>query len=228
MDFSNSLPYLLALRFKTFLKSSFDFIQSSYCFYSNDEFRNADLKLLSAYYGVNPYRLSLKFLKERGASTVYAYGETPLMTLDRIVQECGLTASDTIFELGCGRGRACFWLSCILKAKVVGIDYVPEFIEKAEKVKNQEKLKGLKFLCEDFLKSKLKGATVIYLHGSCMEDRDIECLNEKLIKLPKGLKVITVSFNMSDYDDGKYWKQQKVFTESFSWGQAEVFLQTLM
>lgn len=223
MDSSLSFPHLLLLRFKTAIKGFIDFIRSLK-FYKNPEFRKADLALLGAYFGANPYKLSRKFLQSKGEKIIYAYGETPLTTLEKITNICGLTKDDTIFELGCGRGRTCFWLAHILRAKVIGIDFVPTFIEKANAVNQAQ---NLQFLCEDFLKSDLSKATVVYLHGSCMPDEDIEKLNRKLIRLRKGLKVITVSFSMSDYDSADHWEEQKVFVADFSWGSTEVYFQIL-
>lgn len=225
MDSSNSFIYLCYLRFKTFIKNSIDFIQTVFKFYPNTKFRNADLALLRSYIGTNPYIFSRRYLESLGESDVYAYGETPLNSLQNIVKICELSQDDYIFELGCGRGRTCFWLALVFNAKkVVGIDFVPEFIEKAEAVNDVE---NLKFQCEDFLLSDLGDATVVYLHGSCMKDEDIEKLNQKLTKLKPGLKVITTSFSMMEYDKGDHWEMQKIFNGEFTWGSADVYLQIL-
>lgn len=225
MDSSNNILYLACLRFKTFLKNSSDFIQTVFKFYPNAQFRKVDLALLRSYVGSNPYVFSRRYLENLGESNIYAYGETPISSLQKIIETCELSQDDCIFELGCGRGRTCFWLTHILKArKVVGIDFVPEFIEKANAV---NEVPSLQFLCEDFLKSDLSQSSVIYLHGSCMKDEDIVKLNQKLIQLKPGLKVITTSFSMAEYDENDAWEVMKVFNGEFSWGPAEVYLQIL-
>lgn len=225
MDSSNNILYLCYLRFKTFIKNSFDFFETVWRFYPNKTFRRVDLALLRSYFASNPYVFSRRYLESQGESEVYAYGETPLSSLQKIVELCELSENDRIFELGCGRGRTCFWLALILRAKkVVGIDFVPEFIEKANAVNNVE---NLTFLCEDFLLSDLSQATVVYLHGSCMKDSDIVKLNQKLIGLKRGLKVITTSFSMVEYDNANRWTVGKVFSAEFSWGSADVYLQIL-
>ena len=225
MSFSNNILYLLFLRFKTFLKNLSDFVQTIFRFYPNTQFRKVDLALLRSYVGANPYVFSRRYLEQLGESNVYAYGETPLVSLQKIVKTCELSPDDSIFELGCGRGRTCFWLALIFKAKkVVGIDFVPEFIEKANAVNDVE---NLQFLCEDFLLSDLTDASVIYLHGSCMKDEDIVKLNQKLVRLKPGLKVITTSFSLAEYDKASHWTVTKVFPAEFSWGSADVYLQIL-
>lgn len=193
-------------------------------FYVNSAFRKVDFAFIRAYWGSNPYAISRKFLQEKGEEVIYAYGETPLFTMHKIVKKAAVTEKDIVFELGCGRGRTCFWLALELKAKVVGIDYVPEFIEKAKKIAS---LSNLTFLKEDFLHSNLAEATVIYLTGTCMEDRDLFILNKKLIKLAPGLKLITVSFPMSDYDEKGCWKMIESFPAAFSFGVADVYIQEL-
>lgn len=221
MEFSNSFPYLLFLRVKTSIKGFFNYLRELK-FYKNREFRKADLALMRAYFGVNPYTLCRRYLEKQQETIIHAYGETPLTTLEKIVAIAELNSKDTIFELGCGRGRTCFWLSSFLQAQVIGIDYVPEFIHKANTVNH---LKNLQFICEDFLKSDLSQATAIYLHASCMEDDLIRELNKKLITLKAGLKVISVSFPLTDYDTGGHWDLQNVFPANFSWGKTEVYIQ---
>ncbi len=220
MDSSNNILYLYYLRFKTSFKNLNDFLLTVWKFYPNASFRKADFALL---FGPNPYTLSRRYLESIGESNVHAYGETPIISLEKIVKACELTPDDYIYELGCGRGRTCLWLALVFKAKkVVGIDFVPEFIEKAKTVDT-----SVEFRSEDFLKSDLSDATVIYLHGSCMKDEDIEKLNQKLIQLKPGLKVITTSFSMADYDEGDHWEMIKIFNGEFTWGSADVYLQIL-
>jgi SAM-dependent methyltransferase len=204
-----------------------DFLKTAYRYYGHPLFRKVDLALLSSYFGHNPYRISRRFLTERGAEEIYAYGETPLTTLETIVAESGLTSADIIFELGCGRGRTCFWLALILKALVVGIDFVPEFIRKAQKLTHAFSLLNPTFRCEDFLMSDLTGCTVLYLNGTCLDDLDIIQLIRKFNQLPAGTKAITVSFPLSEYAEGNRWELIKSFPVPFTWGQAEVYVQVL-
>lgn len=200
-------------------------LKEALLYYSNARFRKADFALLWSYLFINPYRLCRKFLQKRGAEEVHAYGETPLFTLEKIVHECGITKDDTIIELGCGRARTCFWLALVLGAKTIGIDFVPEFIQKAEAIRKRYAIDNLDFMEGDFLELEYPKATVIYLHGSIMSEKEIESLNKKLSHLPRGVKIITVSFPLRDYPHGKGFKVIKSFTAHFSWGSAEVYYQ---
>jgi SAM-dependent methyltransferase len=173
----------------------------------------------------NPFSISKRFLRKRGESDIYAYGETPLTTLDTILQECQVTAKDTVFELGCGRGRTCFWIHQILGAKVIGIEYIPDFIERARRIQKKLKIEGVEFRLEDMLTSDFSGGTVFYLYGSCLDDATIKKLIAKFSKLPAGTKIITVSFSLNDYAPPGTFEVMKCFPAHFTWGLGDVYLQ---
>jgi len=204
-----------------------DYLKTVAHYYSNLTFMKADLLLLSHYLFKSPYKISKEFLQKRREEEVYAYGETPLTTLDLISKECQINKRDTVFELGCGRGRSCFWLNTILGCKVVGLEYIPEFVEIAEKVKTTCGLENLTFRCENFLETNFEGATVIYLYGTCLEDDFIKKLSAKFAKLPAGTKIITVSYPLSDYADNSHFTLMKRFSAPFTWGEADVYLHLL-
>lgn len=217
-----------SLRIFFFWKGLFDFFRTAFLYYGNKEFRQADCALLWSYVGENPYRISREFLQSRGETEVYAYGETPLASMEKIAKECGISEEDTVIELGCGRARTCFWLACVLKARVVGIDFVPEFIEKGEKVRRRYGILGMQLKCGDFLKEDFREGTVVYLHGTCMTDGEVTLLSDKLTRMKKGTKVITVSFPLTDYPLAEKWDLKKQFQANFTWGTTDVFLQVLI
>lgn len=204
-----------------------EWLRTVYRYYGNPKFRKTDLALIRAYWFHSPYSISKRFLMQKGEQDVYAYGETPLTTMELIVKKCGITSKDTIYELGSGRGRACFWLATYLNASVIGIDFVPEFIRLANAIKSECQVQNCTFICADFLKSDLKNATVLFLNGTCMHDKDIEALSRRLEKLPSGVKVITSSFAFTEYSKNKKWKLIETFPATMSWGTTEMYLQTL-
>jgi SAM-dependent methyltransferase len=184
-----------------------------------------DVLLALHYLFRNPHRISKAFLMKKGAKNIYAFGETPLTTLDTIARECRILSDDLVYELGCGSGRTCFWLRTFVKCQVVGVDYLPAFISKANRVKKWARLSKIHFLQEDMLTVDLKGASVIYLYGTCLEDAVIERLLYRFEELKRGTKVITVSYPLTDYNNA-YFKLEKSFSARFPWGKADIFLQT--
>ncbi len=203
-----------------------EFFRVAASYYSNFAFAKVDLFLLLTYLFHNPFDISKRFLQKRGAKDVYAYGETPLTSMGIIAQECQISAKDTVYELGCGRGRACFCLNIHLGCRVVGIEYVPEFVERANAVKAKFGIedKDLQFRQEDFLTMDFTGATVIYLYGTCLDKVSIKKLIERFKTLPAGVKIITVSYPLTDYTLEPIFEVMKRFPVPYPWGTADVYL----
>ncbi len=160
-----------------------------------------------------------------GMADPYLYGETPLTSLQIIAEHCDLKKEDHVFELGCGRGRGCFWLQAFIGCKVTGIELVPTFVEKANHVKDRFKIDQIEFRHGDIAKANYDSATVLYLYGTCFEDVFIEQLINKFKKLPKGTRFITVSYALTEYMRSPLFEVVKVFPVEFTWGEAEVYLQ---
>lgn len=218
---------LLTVAISVGIANFLEFIRVVFRYYSNTQFRKIDLALLFAYLSKSPFAISKEFLKQKKEEDLYRYGETPLTSLEIITNECGIKSTDTVYELGCGRGRNCFWLNSFVHCKVVGIDYIPEFIEHASAIKNHFKVVDIDFIFEDILKVDLSKATVIYLYGTCLEDTFIEQLIERFKKLPAGTKIITISYPLTDYCQEPIFEVEKCFQVHYPWGEADVYLNIL-
>lgn len=180
-------------------------------------FLKTALFLKAQYLFASPYRLSKRWLKAAGKKEIYVYGETPLTTLDRVARQCRILSKDTVYELGCGSGRAVFWLTETVGCKAVGIEHVPAFIRKAKRVKKWTSSLLAEFKEGDVLQSSLKEATVVYFYGSEAMLKHVEpCLN----RLAKGTKLITVSYLLESAN----FKLTHSFKASFPWGIATIFL----
>ena len=193
-------------------------------YYPKWAFAQVDLYLLSRYLWKNPFKISKEFMAQRGEDDVHVYGETPLTTLDKIATECQLSTMDTVFELGCGRGRTCFWLNAFIGCRVVGVDFIPEFIQIAQEAEVRFDLHNVKFRLEDIVKTDLTGATVIYLYGTCLKDEEIRSLIQNFKKLHRGTKIITVSYSLKDYDPECPFEVIKRFPARFTWGETDVYM----
>lgn len=193
--------------------------------YYPTKFLFLDLMLLKEYLFKNPHRVSRDFLIKSGKKNIYVYGETPLTTLDKVCTSFQILSHDTVYELGSGSGRTSFWLHSFIQCKVRGIDHLPEFIEKAERVKKAFRLHGIEFLKEDMFQLDMSKATVIYLYGTCLKDREIRRLITQFKELPRTTRIITVSYPLSDFD--KDFSTQKKIEGSFPWGKTEIYLNSL-
>lgn len=215
---------LFILNISVQLKSFWEYLKVIVKYHHYTKFFKADLALQLIYLFDNPFSISKRFLIRSGEKEVYAYGETPLTSLDLIAKECQIKPSDTVFELGCGRGRSCFWLNGVIGCKVVGIDYVPEFISRAQRIANKLEMTGVEFREANIVLVDFTGATVFYLYGTCLEEALIDQLIAKFLKMPSGTKVITVSYPLTDYSTDRRIEVMKRFPAKFTWGVGDVYL----
>ncbi|CRX38645.1 SAM-dependent methyltransferase [Estrella lausannensis] len=224
-DRLGSLLGLVALKIKTRLIGIKEFFKTAFLYYGNTKFMKSDLSLMGMYLFNSPYSISKRFLEEQGDKNIYAYGETPLDTMEKIVRECGISSADHVFELGSGRGRVCFWLNTVLGAKVTGIDNVPAFIERAEKIRHKLGMEGVHFVLGDFLTAPLNGGTVYYLFGSALEEEFLGKMAKRFEELPKGTRFVTISFPLTDYTKPGSFEVMKRFPVTFPWGETDAYLQ---
>lgn len=194
-------------------------------YYNHDTFKKCDLALHEAYRGKDPYLLSKEFLKRRGAKEIYAYGETPLTVLAEICRRCGVLPNDRFVDLGCGRGRSLFFLATHFGCKAVGVEQIPEFVERGNQIAKNVELLSVSLLHQDILDADLSAATIIYLYGTCLEEEVIERLIEKFAHLQRGTRIITVSFPLSDYCQANLFQVKDEFTLRFPWGSARGYIQ---
>lgn len=191
-------------------------------YYRNRHFRDVDQALLSAYQFVNPYTVVKDYLEAKGEGEIDCYGETPLATYEEICKACDLKPDDRFLELGCGRGRGCFFVSHFFHCKVVGIDCVPDFIDTAEAIMEGFHMPNIKFRCENMLSADYRGATCIYVYGTCLQDEEVETLAKRFAKMPKGTRIATVSYPLSAYEPSI--EVVKTLQCTYPWGNAEVFI----
>lgn len=215
---------LVWINIKVSLKNLFEYSKVTFRYYRNFSFAKADVALSLMYIFDNPYSISKRFLMKQDADNIYTYGETPLTTMQKIADECQIQKEDIVFELGCGRGRTCFWLHYLKGCNVTGIEHIREFVVRANRIKRNLKIDGVNFIEGNFLESSYQGATVLYLYGSTLEDNEITKFAEKCSQLPVGTKIITVSYPLNAYSKTNDLVVMKRFTASFTWGDTDVYL----
>lgn len=193
--------------------------------YRDANFRRADRSLRARYRFRNPYRIHNRFFRAQGSDDLDTYGETPLKTLETLAALSELDEDDHVFELGCGRGRATFWLRTCLRCSVVGVELVPAFVELDEATRVRAGLDRIEFREEDFLETDLDGATFIYLSGTCLSDDVIRQLAMRFATLPPGTRILTISYPLSDYASPGHFRLLGEFPARFAWGQTSAYLQ---
>ncbi len=215
MTFWDDLSTFMWVRYFNFI----DFVKTVFRYYRKPKFALVDSTLLLRYFFKSPYRIGREYKSSE------PYGETPLVTLDTILSHCPIGPDDVAFELGCGRARACFWLSLYKGYKTVGIEYIPAFVERAEQLAKFYDVKNIEFRLGDILTADLSEATWIYLFGSALPDETITKLTKRLEKLKPGTKIITISYPLSAYTSNDIIKVNQTLDVSFPWGETQAFIQ---
>jgi hypothetical protein len=185
-------------------------------YYRRPRFAFVDLFFALFAFFSNPYRTCRRFLQKRGESEVYAYGETPFSTLQRIAEQSEIHEKDSWLELGSGRGKGCFWMAEFIGCQTIGVEWVPQFVLFASFLKNLFHFGRVSFQLKNIEEANFSFATVVYLYGTCLSEKRIQNLTQKMEKeLSIGAKVVTISYPL----DSPYFHILKNFSVSFPWGE---------
>lgn len=195
-------------------------------YYRAPRFLAADLLLWLLYLPRNAYVVSRRFLEARGEHDVHRYGETPLRVLEQIIARCSLRPGARFFELGCGRGRTCFWAHCVAGLTTFGIDYVPTFIEQAERVKRRlfRHNPNLRFFHADIRAVDYSSADLVYLYGTGFDENLIGDWLVEMNDLPVGAWVVCASYALTDWPQAAYLQLVEQFEVDYTWGRTHVFV----
>jgi SAM-dependent methyltransferase len=201
----------------------------------NRNFARIDLAIRGEYWLNSPFTISKRYLQLKVEPDVYQYGETPLLTIEKIAKQIHTTEQDCIFELGCGTGRCAFWLAYFTKCRIVGIEQIPDFVDFSNQLVEKDSfLEGkINFIRNDFLSTDLNPATIIYCYGTKLTNAQIEALILNLGKTQPGTIVITVSYSLNEIIStsenqavlDKYFPIISKFDAEFFWGKTTVFIQ---
>jgi len=191
-------------------------------YYKNLKFAFTDILQKLIYGFVNPYRVSKKFLIKNKSQDIHMYGETPISIFGDLLKSSGLSKKDTFFELGCGRGRLCYFVSLFYECNVVGIEQIPTFIKILRFLKKIFRINNLKIINQNMFDVDYSTASFIYLYGTCLKDNEIFSLIDKFKNLKKNSKILTISTMLSVYDES--FKLLKKYKVNLPWGSAFAYL----
>ena len=177
-----------------------------------------EFSMLFLYMFNSPYKI---MKKKHADEDDFVYGEISIKTICEILRDIEACREDIFIDLGSGRGYAVFgaYLSGINNSK--GIEFVKEFTDRALKIKSALKTDKIEFLNEDFTKSDLSSATVIFIAGTTMEKSTIKKVACRISEIDHPVKVISLSREL------KGNKFKTIFSKDyrFSWGKSLVYYQ---
>jgi hypothetical protein len=150
------------------------------------------------------------------------YGETPCLTIRRILDDLKPNANDHFVDLGCGRGLALLFVRLWWNIPVTGIEVVPTFITRARKIANMLRLDRVELIQENLawvMREQIEMGTIFYLAGTAFEDEQMIKIASRLEMLPAGIRLITLSEPLAS----DLFRVTGGGTCHFSWGKTEVY-----
>lgn len=149
------------------------------------------------------------------------FGETNLKAVREILKRVPMTSSSTVFELGCGRGRAAFLFHFLTGAKIVALDVVGPFIVTGRRLARWMGCEQNVLFCyENFLNTDLSEADIVYACALCLGEQTRGMLLERLILLAEGTHLVTVGWNPKS----DFLEPIDQFDCGFSWGSATIYI----
>jgi SAM-dependent methyltransferase len=215
---------LALLRLKTLWRRLRDWAWLVAHHYGNPHYREVDLDLRWRYLLRGPYAVCKAHCVALGEYNPYQYGETPMRTLDELCRRFDIRSTDSVYELGCGPGYTALWLRLVCGCRVVGIDRVPHFVTRAQRLVRRHGLDRIDFRCQDLLATDYSEASFVYLYGTCLDDEVIRQLLTHLEGLRAGARVLTVSYSLSDYGSRSFELIDRAQLR-YTWGTATTYLQ---
>lgn len=217
--------FLIYLNFKVKLYRFFLFFKEKKLIKHLPRFRKVDERFIEYYKGQNPFLIAKVYALENGWKDPYGYGETPLTTIDAIVQAANIRSDDHFYELGSGRGRPLFFVAEKYECQSTGIEIIPHFVKKARSIALECACPNVNFIKTSFDQVEYQDATIIYFYGTGMPDSLIEKLSDCLYEtISKDCQIITISFPLTDYRPKKFRVKKSIEVE-FEWGATTAYYQ---
>lgn len=180
--------------------------------------------LLNVNYFLDPPVLVCKReLKKAGLPAQDAtFGETPLITTYRLLEELGVGPADTLVDLGCGRGQTLLLGALAFGCQGIGVEALPTFVARARLMAHQLGLESLvSFERRDFRESPLPEGTLYFVSATCLESDSWEKVKHLMIEAPYGSRALVVSAALPRL----CWETEWERLEEYSWGTGTTYLQ---
>jgi SAM-dependent methyltransferase len=148
------------------------------------------------------------------------YEPTPMEVVAAMLTLGGVTASDVVYDLGCGDGRIVIMAARRFGARGVCVEIDPERIAEARaNARAADVADRIRFLNDDLLLIDLGGATVVTLYLS--NDLNLALRPKLRAELKAGARVVSHWHAMGD------WKPQRAVAVPSGWGERYLYLWTI-
>jgi len=123
--------------------------------------------------------------------------------VEAMLDLAGVTATDTVYDLGCGDGRIVVTAARKYGARGVGVDIDPERIKEAdERAKREGVTHRVRFIEGDLFDADIHDATVVTLY--LLPEINLKLKPKLLRELKPGTRIVSHDFSM-----GREWLPEK-------------------
>lgn len=205
-------------------------------------------KIERLYHGITGFGINSqeeKSITQQGGAPTY--GEITYESLKTLIDDLKLSEKDVFYDLGSGVGKVTIQVFlCSPVRKSGGIELSPTRYNYAQQVKaklqkpnlldkTKNKLKDigvmsksperkLEFYNQNIIDADLSDATVIFMCSTCFSDHLMKKLDQKLSKLKKGLRILT----LKKLPESSKLKLIKTYTLPMTWSSgSSVYLYKL-
>jgi SAM-dependent methyltransferase len=135
--------------------------------------------------------------KQNGLDVPYV--PTPEPVVEKMLEMAAVTASDVVYDLGCGDGRIVITAAKKYGARGVGVDIDPERIKESNANAQAAGVTDrVTFVKRDLFKMELKNATVVMLY--LLPEINMRLRPKLFRELPPGTRIVSHDFDMGNWE----------------------------
>ncbi|MHB2020915.1 MAG: methyltransferase domain-containing protein [Candidatus Xenobia bacterium] len=170
----------------------------------------------------SPYRIVV----QEGAATgldesCLIWGETPCLTLQRMLEQVQAKPEDVFYDLGCGRGLTTLYANMATGMRSIGLEVLPGFVRKAQATATALHLSNVTFRVADLRTQDISGGSIYLIAWTTFPEALLDSLTRRFEALPAGTRVITLTHPIRS----AWYAQKGTETLPFSWGSGTVYYQ---
>lgn len=188
------------------------------------------------YESINGHSLSIQGRDAHGyESKSFVYGEVIPESFHEIISSVSPQPGEVFYDFGSGTGKAVLLAHLMFEfSECKGIEYVDTLYESSlttlkryeeevrPTIRNRVGERKLSVALGSFLDLPIDDADIIFMNSTCFQEDLMAALDEKLVTLKPGTRILTLSKSLKSpaYNLERHQKYP------FSWGDATVFFHT--
>lgn len=137
----------------------------------------------------------------------FIYGEIIFDEFIELLKKVKPQKNDIFYDLGSGLSKPSLAISLAFEIKkAVCIELLPAFIKASKEVYEKVKeifpeINEIEFREENLLETNLEEATIVFLHATCFDEKEMEKIEENLLKLKPESRIIVITKSLKNNNE---------------------------